>query len=491
MQTDSADWLEGLEIDGEASPAEPAPDTPDWLKGLAEEGADGDEIDAAPAADWLREIGEPGSVSDEQAAETAATPPEDEQVEPAEVAPSGGAPDWLQGVGSAAEEDAQALAGVTPEPEDLEVETPLAPAEEDSEVMDWLHDLAAKQAEAPDDEELEATTQVEAATPVIQDRDIPDAPEEGLEWLEQLADQRGMDVDVSAPGQTASPPSSSEPEVEPDTATAPGWLGRMATQPIPKVDMEALEAAARGEEVSPDAETIDAQAADIQAQLDEVILEREADIGTTEVAPDDITIEARASDLQAEMEQEAESMEPVSSPGEGASDEEIPDWLIAAAEQAEPPTEAPSEPPAEFVEAADELEVETEPSPSDEQEIAAEASQLPEPDIVEDMEHEASISEVASGEEDLQEIQPSEASAEDVDFEWFDAGEAADMDDDSQVELVEAEQPEDAAPDEVEELGESETTDIEIAEPVSETKKKEDLLERSRQALASGASIAT
>ena len=57
--------------------------------------------------------------------------------------------------------------------------TPPAPAEEDSEVMDWLHDLAAKQAEAPDEEELEATTQVEEATPVLEDRDIPDAPEEG------------------------------------------------------------------------------------------------------------------------------------------------------------------------------------------------------------------------------------------------------------------------------------------------------------------------
>ena len=149
-----------------------------------------------------------------------------------------------------------------------------------------------------------------------------------------------MDVDVSVPGQTATPPTSPEPEPEPETETAPGWLGRMATQPIPKVDMQALEAAARGEEVSPDAETIDAQAADIQDQL------READ---EEVAPDDITIEARAGDLQPEIEQEAEPVETISSSSEGDSEEEIPDWLIAAAEQVEPPTEAPSGLPANLL----------------------------------------------------------------------------------------------------------------------------------------------
>ncbi len=465
MQTDSADWLEGLEIDGQESPAEPAPDTPDWLKGLAEEGADGDESGAAPAADWLREIGEPGSVSEEQSAEVGDQPTQDEPAEPVEAAASGAAPDWLQGVGS---EQAQAPPDATLESDKLEVETPPAPAEEDSEVMDWLHDLAAKQAEAPDDEELEATPLVEAAAPVLEDRDIPDAPEEGLEWLEQLADQRGLDVDVRVPSQEASPPSAPEPESEPESETAPGWLERMATQPIPKVDMEALEAAARGEEVSPDAETIDALAADVQAQLDEVALERETDIerseDSAEVAPDDITIEARAGDLQAEIEQGEDSVEPVSSPGEGDSEEEIPDWLIAAAEQAEPPSDAPTGLPAEFVEeTTDELEVAQEPADSDEQEIIAEAGQPPEPDIVEEME-------TVDIEAEPQAEPPEEAV---VEAELPEVGEPADL----------------ATADEVEEPDDSETARVETAEeaePVSETKKKEDLLERARQALASG-----
>ena len=143
---------------------------------------------------------------------------------------------------------------VVKEEQGAEAESPIAPSEEDDEVMDWLQDLAAKQAEASDEEEFKAASPVEATAPVLEDRDIPDAPEEGLEWLEQLADQRGIDADVSVPGQATPPPSSTEsepepeaePEAEPESDTAPGWLGRMATQPIPKVDMEALEAAAQG-----------------------------------------------------------------------------------------------------------------------------------------------------------------------------------------------------------------------------------------------------
>jgi tetratricopeptide (TPR) repeat protein len=255
----------------------------------------------------------------------------------------------------------------------------------------------------------------------------------------------------------------------------------MATQPIPKVDMEALEAAARGEGVSPDAETIDAQAADIEAQLEEVSVESEGDT-EGEVAPDDITIEAHAGDLQAEFEQEAEPVEAVSGFIERDSEEEIPDWLIAAAEQAEPPAEAPSGLPAEFVKEADEIEVEPEPSTSEEFEAA-----LP-------------------PESDIDEVQISETSKEDTEVEWFDAGEAGDIEAEPVTEpsearaadeFIEAEQPEAdlITADEVEQSSVSEITEFEAAEeaepvvkdsPDTETKKKEDLLERSRQALASG-----
>ncbi len=456
-QTDSADWLEGIEIDGEETSAEPAPETPEWLKGLAEEGADGDESGAAPAADWLREIGEPGSVAEEQAAEDDDSARSEEQVEADEGA---GAPDWIPEVQSAVDDEPDA------DRDELEAESPVAPAEEDDEVMDWLQDLAAKQAEAPDEEELKAATQVEAAAPVLEDRDIPDAPEEGLEWLEQLADQRGMDVDVSVPGKEATPPpSSSEPEAEPETATAPDWLGRMATQPIPKIDMEALEAAARGEGVSPDAETIDTSAAEVKAQFEEAAPKGEADVegplDSAEVAPDEVTIKARASDLQPEIEPErvAAPSDPEPQPTEPAADE-IPDWLIAAAEQAEPPSDVPSELPAEFADSADELELDSEPAASDDEELPAEE---PEPEF------EASPSEELSGLEELDEIQPSDVAIEDAEV--------------SEPVAIGVEPPKvEVTETEVAEEAES------IAEGPSapEVKKKEDHLERTRQALASG-----
>ncbi|GMR11627.1 MAG: hypothetical protein BMS9Abin28_2464 [Anaerolineae bacterium] len=371
METDSADWLEGLEIDGEKTPAGPASETPDWLKGLAEEGADAED---SSVPDWLREIGEPGSVSQE--AEAVDAEPQEELAGQPVPEASGGTPDWLQAVADeeSAEESLEAIE-TAPEPEAPKVE-------EDDEVMDWLEDLAAKQGEAPDDEILEAAAQ---ATPVLEERDIPDEPEEGLEWLEQLADQRGIDADVALPGQATPEVSEHEPGPEPEVDTPPGWLGRMATQPIPKVDMEALEAAARGEEVRPDSDTIEA---DMQARLEEIGLEREGEEGPREVAPDDVTLKARASDLQAELEateQEAESVAPA------APQDEIPDWLISAAEQAETPAEAPLVLPEEFAEDVGEpepadLEIgETPEAEEPSERVAAEEAPSPEVKKKEDL----------------------------------------------------------------------------------------------------------
>ncbi|MFV1859122.1 MAG: tetratricopeptide repeat protein, partial [Anaerolineales bacterium] len=384
-ETDSADWLEGLEIDGEKTPAGPASETPDWLKGLAEEGADAEE---SSAPDWLREIGEPGSVSQEAEA-VDAEPQEQFAEQPVPEAP-GGAPDWLQAVTyeESAEESPEAVE-TEPEPETPKLE-------EDDEVMDWLEDLAAKQGEAPGDEELEATAHAVQAAPVLEERDIPDEPEEGLEWLEQLADQRGIDVDVGLPGRAAPEVSEPEPEPEPELDTAPGWLGRMATQPIPKVDMQALEAAARAEGVSPEAETI------------------KADIPAQEIAPDDETIEGRAGDLQTEMEAASVGAEAASS--EVEPEDEIPDWLISAAEQAEAPTQAPSGLPEEFAEDIGEPEPAdrlAEPALAADRVSQAEIEEPSEPETVDepvaDIEQEAAISEATSEIEELEEAPPSEA----------------------------------------------------------------------------------
>ncbi|MFQ5942915.1 MAG: tetratricopeptide repeat protein, partial [Anaerolineales bacterium] len=351
VETDSADWLEGLEVDGEVAPVESTAETPEWLKGLAVEGANGEDSGAGPAPDWLREIGEPGSVDQQdEAVEPGDGEPQEELTEEPVAEGAASAPDWLQGMASDDEVTDDVQEADLPEPElvEFQSETPQATTGEDDEVMDWLEDLAAKQAEAPTADEIEAAAQVEPAAPVLEQRDFPDEPEEGLEWLEQLADQRGIDVDVRVPGQAApeapKPEPEPSPESEPEPDTAPGWLGRMATQPIPKVDMEALEATARGEGISPDAETVEAQAADVQSPLDA------QQAGPGDVAPDDITIEARASDLLAEIQAAEEA--------EVEPEDEIPDWLIAAAEETGAPEEAPSTLPTESTETVDEIEAE-------------------------------------------------------------------------------------------------------------------------------------
>ena len=456
-ETDSADWLEGLEIDGEETAPEPTAETPDWLKGLAEEGAGGDESGTGPAADWLRDIGEPGSVAKEQAAEEGDSAGTDDQSEEVEADEGGGAPDWVPEVKSVVEEEPGA-----------EAESPIAPAEED--------------AEASDEEEFKAASPVEATAPVLEDRDIPDAPEEGLEWLEQLADQRGIDVDVSVPGQATPPPSSTEsepePEAEPESDTAPGWLGRMATQPIPKVDMEALEAAAQGEGVSPDAETIDTNAAEVQAQLEEAALESDS----AEADSDDATIDPHASDLQPEIEVErvAAPSDPAPRPTNttadadaSAAEDEIPDWLIAAAEQAEPPSDVPSELPVEFADSGGELDSEL--AASEDEEFLAEGL---EPEIEEDATQEASLSEEISG---VAESDASTGDAEVAEPDWIQASDVS-------AEDSEPAEPIAIAADEGPEVEEPEAEAELIAEePLApEAKKKEDLLERSRQALASG-----
>ncbi|MCI0854707.1 MAG: hypothetical protein J4N91_09810, partial [Chloroflexi bacterium] len=513
VETDSADWLDGMEIEGEETPATPKPETPEWLKGLADEGADGDSSSATSAPDWLREIGDPGSVSQE--ADAASAEPETEITEEPESEASGGAPDWLQGIGSVTDEDAPADIEEISPPEEQEPEIPQVPVEEDDEVMEWLEDLAAKQAEAPGDEDLETAAEVVPSAPLLEDRDIPDEPEEGLEWLEQLADQRGMDVDVGLPGQAAAEVKTPEPEPEPDTA--PDWLGRMATQPLPKVDMEALDAAAQGEEVSPDAETVEAQAPDFQAQLEEFTREREiAEEAPGEPAPDDVTIDARAGDLQDQMEaaeREAEAVDEASD--EVEPEDAIPDWLIAAAEQTAVSTAAPSNLPEEFAERPEPAQEDrlAEPTPVGEPEDLTELAEPSQSETVtatsrsvtevEESAKDIPSQAVAASETEEKQVGPvapeQPAEPEVAEPEQPAGPEVAELskpvqpEQAAEPEVAEPEQP--AEPVEVVRPAESiaaETVPVAVSEtipeeaPAPETKRSEDVLERSRQALASG-----
>jgi tetratricopeptide (TPR) repeat protein len=247
-------WLDGIaepeaEIPSEELPI-PSPEAPDWLKGIAEPEAEMAPSEgvapAEDAPDWLDGIAEPEIVGE----------------------PTGESPEWLQEFTDAAEDKPEPIveeptpeipdeiidiSDVTESIEEPEVEMVLPteaehPAEvvsgeklDDDEVLGWLEGLAARQGveeeeliTTPEERVSELPSEIEMSTEdvVVEDIEIPEEPEEGLEWLERLASERGLDIDVT-------PPPPVEPgEVEAAEPDAPEWLDQLATQPIPKITPE-------------------------------------------------------------------------------------------------------------------------------------------------------------------------------------------------------------------------------------------------------------
>ena len=243
------EWLEGIsELEEEPAPVPASDDAPDWLQGIAEP----ESVDAAisPAEDpetgpldWVSEV---EKAAEEPAAET--TQPQDDvpdwltgiadsvvertvdedflaeaDPEPTERAPEvpGEAPGWLHEFADSAEEipdpvstggepeiDIQSLqqleeeigtqAGEASPPDALGVSDEV----DDDEVFRWLEDLAETQ-EAEESKPLTPPTErpIEATrepSPTISEVIPPEEAGESLQWLEDLASQRGMDVDIAA-----------------------------------------------------------------------------------------------------------------------------------------------------------------------------------------------------------------------------------------------------------------------------------------------------
>ncbi len=345
-------WLTGLgEIGEVAEPAaelaEPAPqqagglqaqagvETPDWLKGLAEEGADTVEIRGARSAeapDWLREIAVPGSVSSAETDESTGrieTAPdwlEGLAEEPEPLAAPREGPDWLEGLReepAAPPEPRSEFARAAPERVREEAPPEPEPAAEDDAVLSWLEGLAARQSDASVPERILET---QPAAPILEQRKIPEEAEEGLEWLEQLAEQRGLDVDVSAPRPPARAPElEPEPTPEPVEAeptaidTAPDWLTRMGTQRLPKVEIPA----------EPPAEKAEAQVwSELDWARDEIPAAEPASARPAQVAAEHVSAERVTAQTPTEPEQQ----------------DEVPGWLAEAAERAEPSPSAPTLP---------------------------------------------------------------------------------------------------------------------------------------------------
>ncbi len=421
------DWLPPeSEAPVAEEPTMAAAETPDWLKGLAEEGPP--EQPAAPtteAPDWLKQIVEPAdqppieaveesrvaeAVPDESAVmEQPGAPdwmtgvPEEETIEPSEPVPADleaqeqapviEPPDWVKAATpDEAEEEEFIAAEYAPAEPALEAEEPeipiVAPADEgdEDEVLTWLEDLAAKQADERPEEPADETWGRIAvgelpSEPLVEDRQLPEEPEEGLEWLEQLAEQRGIDADVGMPAEPAAaepapeepgpgPPSEAEvapPEEPREPEEVPDWLKRMATAPTIPIAREAIDEAIGAPEIGEPAITPEPEAA---APVDEVA-----------APPPEVAIppEEPAAPEEPPAEPEPVAEEP---------EEEVPEWLQAMAAEA-PPTaieEEPVEPAAEPV-MAQEIppsapKVEEAPAePVTEEEPAIETAPVPEAQV--------------------------------------------------------------------------------------------------------------
>jgi tetratricopeptide (TPR) repeat protein len=252
-EPDAPDWLRGVEepeeVEAVAAPPPAASEAPDWLQG-------GDELEPEPGSvradvpDWLQGIADPGPGTDALVEEAP------EGIAPAAAADDS-APNWLRDFAGEGETEGIAEDEIDPQAiqqieAELSAATEPAPLEgsrpegigvedelDDEEVFRWLESLADR------DEGATATTPPSADAPgapgMVQDAPSmqqaapPEDPDASMQWLEDLATERGLDVDVS-PGlePAAPPPVEPTPETGQETGAdeqSPDWLREMATAP--------------------------------------------------------------------------------------------------------------------------------------------------------------------------------------------------------------------------------------------------------------------
>lgn len=192
---------------------------PDWLREFAEEPQAPEEtLTPAEIPSWLREFGDRGSA--EAGAPAAPRSPEE--------APSPefeGALDWLQ----------ESASQVSPDPVPTQV-APTAPPPQmgvsepvpDDEVFRWLENLATRQGEEPPP--TFAPSEPAAVTPpmtVPPPGAVPESVDEGIEWLEKLAEEHA----APAPQPSAAP-------VEPAPEAETEWLSEIAARPSAEASPE-------------------------------------------------------------------------------------------------------------------------------------------------------------------------------------------------------------------------------------------------------------
>jgi tetratricopeptide (TPR) repeat protein len=326
------DWLKGIaESEPEPEPVpEPVEAAPDWLEGIAEP----DPEPVVGEQDWLKGLREAEATATEQ------TVPADESF------------DWLEDL-APDEPEIPAEPAEFPldfEAADITMELPAEPVEtvaaapetasasassdeiDDQEIFDWLEDLAAKQEAVP--EESETPSELPSFEPPTMDdgvheapiEPIPEEPEQGLEWLDQLATERGMDVDVGmepileelAPAEMAvdedalvtPEPMAKEPEIQTEiTADVEAPL------PTEEIEWEA------GPALIHDHEPLEPLPVDILPETP--VLEPDVpEIVEEQVFPDEV--------LEPALESELDAITPIDEtlPPLDAEEDLVPEWLL-------------------------------------------------------------------------------------------------------------------------------------------------------------------
>lgn len=433
------DWLKRLAQEEGSAEIPSAEEIPDWLAGVDKEAATAS-LEDAP--EWLQGIGE----GEAEAAPTTEAEPEwmsavEEEPQPEAPPSREEVPDWLMGIAEGEEAPATPSAEAEETPDwllEVEIEPSETPAEQeihegeappemepeaaeapemaaepalaptareevdDEEVYEWLESLAGQQENASPEETPAGDGEAEVAEtaePIMREEPLPEEPEEGLQWLEELAAQRGLDTPVAEVG-TSPPEAEAHAEAEEET---PDWLIEMATDETvvasrPEQEIPAEETVvARREEVEPLPEEPPAQEPapaavpepeeeEIPGWLDEAVAAA-AEVPAEPAAetpppPEPVTHPDMVAPETPTYKQPPAEMELLEEQPEPAAEMEAPSAAEPEAEPAVPEEPGPERtaPPLEEVEAAEPEPALAEEPPAPAQEPTPEVEKVPEPE---------------------------------------------------------------------------------------------------------------
>jgi tetratricopeptide (TPR) repeat protein len=243
-------WLRGITEERPARSALSRSSAPEWMRGIAEpEPEPAPEISEEATLDWMRGIAEAQAPAPESPPEIPAPPelasagfPESTPAAPEETpewlsllgppeVPAGETPtgEWLRNLEA---DGAPAGAGAAPSLPSAEEIPGMGAASDDAlddeQVFQWLEGLAARQ----ESEVAQPAAPSEPPPPAAPPLPVPAVsaaplsappPEEGMEWLEKLAAERGVET-PQAPAEAL--PSAPSPEV-------PDWLKELVAESPP------------------------------------------------------------------------------------------------------------------------------------------------------------------------------------------------------------------------------------------------------------------